>query len=56
MEIIINGLTNFNSWGWKWIYSLFFPVYWIQDCNMKNKGKDTHNGKGSYHNDRRNAN
>jgi len=39
--LLISKMTKFFAcYGWKGIYSLFFPVKWIQDSTITNYGYD----------------
>jgi hypothetical protein len=40
IKFLYQLLDPIVKWGFKWIYALFFPVYWQQDIEVKNNGYD----------------
>jgi len=34
---VLNSVSNL---GWLWLVSLFYPVYWTQDLELRNRGFD----------------
>lgn len=40
MKIILFFLNGIVNYGWLFLLSLVWPVYWSQDSTFKNKGWD----------------